>query len=355
MTVRRRDVVLAAWLGACGTTAEDSVSVPNHDEMADVDPFAGATRRTPPSRPQTPPPAATSPQPPQSAPEPAPSRGRSSTTKPPPLHDATTDAEDPPASAPVSTGPSLATRYAWYDANELAAFGEERHLWEVDASFSTSAIEATIAAFGIHAEDRRFREGEEAAHAARLRNKQVLFRDGRTIEPDHAAIVAAAAPHLAPLARSIVEQATAEGRGDRRSVAGILTGLVQDGLPYAIPADVRRNDAGGPVITLGLMVPLEALTAHPSEARAGWGWGDCDTKSLAFAAVARNIEGLHVVLLSGRQHMFVGVSLPPQAGDHYVKIRGETYVLAELTAPWPLGQVPPENVPYLREFEVIPL
>jgi hypothetical protein len=355
VTIGRGDVLWVAWLCACGGAAEEADPSSNHDAMSDVDPFADATRRTPPSRPPTPPLAAASPEPSASPSVPAPPRPRPPDAEPPPLHDPTTGSEEPPAPAPITTGPSIATRYAWYDANELAVFDEERHLWEVDASFSTSAIEATIAAFGIHAEDRRFREGEEAAHAARLRNKQVLFRNGRTIEPDHAAIVAAAAPHLAPLARSIVEQATAEGRGDRRSVAGILTGLVQDGLPYAIPADIRRSDAGGPVVTLGLMVPLEALTARPSEARAGWGWGDCDTKSLTFAAVAQNIEGLDVVLLSGRHHMFVGVSLPPQVGDRYVKLRGETYVLVELTAPWPLGQVPPENVPYLREFEVIPL
>lgn len=81
-------------------------------------------------------------------------------------------------------------------------------------------------------------------------------------------------------------------------------------------------------------MPLETLAN---------GYGDCDTKSVLFGSLLSNFKGTKLILVQSRDHMFVGVKATPRPGDHYVRIRNEYYVLAELTFPWLLGHIPTEN------------
>ena len=109
--------------------------------------------------------------------------------------------------------------------------------------------------------------------------------------------------------------------------AQVLISLVQS-IPYRVPP---VEMAGRP--TLGLLPPVVAL---------GEGYGDCDTKSLLFAALATH--RFPVLYLVGPQHAFIGLPLSPSAGQCYVTIEDRSWVLCELTHQWAIGKLPQDSI-----------
>ncbi len=246
----------------------------------------------------------------------------------------------------------LEPKYQWQDASEAAVFGMGRTTYDASMSIDAEVVRRAIDGYGLRTEDGVYFAGEEAEHQRTLATRGFVETPNRILRTDYRGIVAGETKHVKPLYDAIVEKASATGNTDVRSLVSIIAGLVQDGLPYRIPEDERHTPKGR-VQTAGFLVPVDALTERPSAARAGWGWGDCDTKSATFAALASHIEGLHVIMLVGRGHAFVGVALPPNRGDRYVRHRGNSYVLLESTAPWPLGRIPDSVWVHVDELEIV--
>jgi hypothetical protein len=235
-------------------------------------------------------------------------------------------------------------RYAWYDSHDEGNFlGFGAHLYELESVFSRATIDDQIKGFGVDVGIGLFNpSGGRFLH------------EGGYLLPDYARLAAEARPTVRNLLSDVVALAAEQGANDARSIVGVVAGLMQDGIIYKIPPVYREGHPGDTRLTAGLLVPLETLTIQPSDSRAGWGWGDCDTKSLLFASLVTQLTDLDVILMMGRQHMFAGVSLPPHAGEDAVAFQGTPYVLIELTAPgWRLGHLPPDSRQHLREFRAI--
>ena len=69
-------------------------------------------------------------------------------------------------------------------------------------------------------------------------------------------------------------------------------------------------------------------------------WGDCDSKSLLFAALVRSIKLADVCFIVMDDHLFAGVRINPLQDDHYIRYKGRDWVLIELSDAWPIGRIP---------------
>jgi hypothetical protein len=88
--------------------------------------------------------------------------------------------------------------------------------------------------------------------------------------------------------------------------------------------------------------------------------GDCDSKSMALAAVLQSYvpsRKLAVITMPG--HAILAVDLPPQPGERTIRTSGRTLVALEVAGPhlMPIGQVSPgtEQLLSSRDVEVWPL
>ena len=77
--------------------------------------------------------------------------------------------------------------------------------------------------------------------------------------------------------------------------------------------------------------------------------GDCDSKSVTFAALWRNFD-TPVILVSLPRHMLVGVAVPPGPGEHFVQVGNRYFVLCEVAGP---GKLHPGREPIPDRFEYI--
>ena len=78
--------------------------------------------------------------------------------------------------------------------------------------------------------------------------------------------------------------------------------------------------------------------------------GDCDTKSVALAAILRNLfPELRIVMVYVPEHAFVGVHFKPGKKDYALQLGGQPFVLAEPTGPSlaPLGRLDDRALSYL--------
>lgn len=152
--------------------------------------------------------------------------------------------------------------------------GGMRYAVEAANAGLASAVLAEVEAFG----DRAFAEELEARGYREV--------EGDVLEPDYAAAVEAAAPHLGDLARSLGP------RGDRRAYTNQVLAFVQ-AIPYegtALSADSWRP-------------PLAVLAGNR---------GDCDAKVTLFLAIMRAAYpemDLAAVLVPGHALAAVGIDI----------------------------------------------
>jgi len=135
------------------------------------------------------------------------------------------------------------------------------------------------------------------------------------------------------------------GRPDYQSAA---RESVADLRPLAMA--LRERAAGGSVrdtVDLALQffqaIPYDTLTSRMTSNGAGFAFplamlaenrGDCDTKSVAFAAVLKALfPSLSTVMVIVPGHALVGVDVPAAAGDRTLHANGRTYVLMEPVGP----------------------
>lgn len=82
--------------------------------------------------------------------------------------------------------------------------------------------------------------------------------------------------------------------------------------------------------------------------------GDCDTKSVAMAAVLRNLfPHVRIVMVYVPHHAFIGVHFKPGENDYALQLGGQPFVLADPTGPAlvRIGQVEGRAVGYLSRKE----
>lgn len=146
------------------------------------------------------------------------------------------------------------------------------------------------------------------------------------IMPDHKRIAARYAPALAPMAAAVQAQTA---RMDDRTQINWLLGFFQT-IPYDQLLDRYTSNGAGFKTPYGLLMGNK---------------GDCDTKSVALAAVLRRLHpGLPLTMVYTPGHAFIGVGLPQGKEDYALRLGNQIFVLADATGPGflTLGQVAPE-------------
>lgn len=156
----------------------------------------------------------------------------------------------------------------------------------------------------------------------RRRLEEALLREagfrleGDTIQIDYRQLAIDATPVLDDCFQAL----RAAGRGyDVQQYLGQFIAFLQEAR-YEIPPD----SAGGRQIG-GLWVPTEVLTNHH---------GDCDSKSVTFAALWRRWADSRVLIIRVPGHALVGVAVHhPLPGQSHVRIGNRYFVLCEVAGP----------------------
>ena len=150
--------------------------------------------------------------------------------------------------------------------------------------------------------------------------------EGDVLSPDYEWMIAASVEDVRPIAKAILAEARRRGARGLREEFGAFTSFVQ-GLEYG-----EAPEVGDGKHRFGLSMPLWALAT---------GTGDCDTRAVLLAAMARSIRlcEVHLVRDADHQHMLAAAEIPVVAGDRFVRSRGRTLVLVETTDEWPIGCV----------------
>ena len=154
---------------------------------------------------------------------------------------------------------------------------------------------------------------------------------GHTLYPDYAALATKASRPLADCFRAL--DRAASGDSERRRL-GLFLAFLQE-IPYVVPPARWHGRQ-----TLGMFVPTEVVVGRH---------GDCDSKSVTFAALWRNFDS-PVILVRLPRHMLVGVAVPPGPGEHFVQVGNRYFVLCEVAGP---GKLHPGYEPIPDRFEYI--
>lgn len=170
------------------------------------------------------------------------------------------------------------------------------------------------------------------ARDAYIQNR--LFRkfDAGSIMPDHARIAELNYARMRPVASAIAGKTVGY---DFRERVNFTLGFLQS-IPYDELLD-RENSNGS-----GFATPVELLSRN---------LGDCDSKSVAFASIIRNIyPQIPMVMVLVPGHAFVGIAAQQGPDDFALRINGRTYVLAEPVGPalLPLGKLDKRSEAMLR-------
>ncbi len=135
------------------------------------------------------------------------------------------------------------------------------------------------------------------------------------IKPNHVAIAAASVELFKPFKEAVLDIVEIK---DVRKVSNFILGFVQS-IPYST-LESRVTSSGA-----GYSVPTKVLWENQ---------GDCDSKMTLTAAIMRAImPRIDLVFVYLDNHAILGVGIEPQGDDHYIKVNGNNYVLADPTGP----------------------
>lgn len=169
--------------------------------------------------------------------------------------------------------------------------------------------------------------------------KQSLFRPrgfqlrNQTIHLDYTTLVDWGVDPL----RHCFHQLFEKGRGySERDLIGLYLAFFQE-IKYEVPPSKIGNKS-----IQGLWVPTEVVANNH---------GDCDSKSVAFASMLKNL-GLRsiIILIDDPNHALVGVEGKPGPDDHFVRAGNRYFILCEVAGP---GKYRPgrEGFPVKGAFE----
>ena len=165
-----------------------------------------------------------------------------------------------------------------------------------------------------------------------VKGKLYSFVNETTVMPDHPRIAARYTRAMRPVAEALAAQV--RGKSQREVINHVLSFLQT--MPYnQLLSRVTSNGAG-------YQTPYGLLYENR---------GDCDTKSVAFAAIMRNLyPNLRMVMVYVPGHAFIGMNIPAQNDDVALRLGGTNFVLAEPVGPSlvPVGMIAPDSAAYLR-------
>jgi hypothetical protein len=150
--------------------------------------------------------------------------------------------------------------------------------------------------------------------------------DGDVLSPDYEWMIEASLEDVRPVARAVLAEARRRGARGLREEFGAFASFVQE-LRYG-----ESPEVGDGKHRFGLSMPLWALAT---------GTGDCDTRAVLLASLARSIGlcEVHLVRDADHAHMLAAAAIPVLKGDKIVRPAGRTLVLVETTDHWPVGRV----------------
>jgi len=220
---------------------------------------------------------------------------------------------------------------------------------------SPQALRKAVDSFGCPESwlQHKFRNQEElrrkrADLAAKAAGRGMSYIwDSDRLEVDYRWMIRQSTADVANAADGLQEAAKRARYGDRRKVLGLHASFVQS-FPHKSQPLTRCAADGTSVYVGGVTMPLETLAN---------GFGDCDTKCVLFGSLLAHVDGAKMVLIRSGRHAFAGILGVPKPLERFVRLRNDTYVLVELTSPWPVGHIPGENWRALhsKKFEIIPL
>ena len=144
---------------------------------------------------------------------------------------------------------------------------------------------------------------------------RTLFNE-EAIKPDHVRYMKEMTESLIPLSQAFYEQV--DNQADARKYFNLLLSWVQS-IPYDA-LDNRAQSNGS-----GFAPPIQLLNENR---------GDCDSKSVLIASIARAfLPDTAMVLVLLPEHALLGIALTPKKGEATLKADGKTYVLIEPTGP----------------------
>ncbi len=161
---------------------------------------------------------------------------------------------------------------------------------------------------------------ERKVYEARVRSRGFAFDDEKTMSVDISAVLRMNQSRMAVYVRQFAETV-----GDDADIVRAALAFVQR-MPYKTPPD---NRAGRYIA--GFLPPLETLAA---------GYGDCDTKSALFAALAGSNSGPEIILLKGPDHMLAAVEWDEETPGCVIKAFGKQFLVCECSKEtWLPGEV----------------
>ncbi len=146
----------------------------------------------------------------------------------------------------------------------------------------------------------------------------------QAVKPDHIRYIHEYVKPLIPLSQAIYDRVG--GQSDARAYFNFLLSWVQS-IPYDTLESRAENNGAG------FLPPAGLLTQNK---------GDCDSKSVMTAAIARGfLPDTPMILILLPRHALLGVALTPQRTDQTLIYNDKTYILFEPTGPaqMPLGDV----------------
>lgn len=144
---------------------------------------------------------------------------------------------------------------------------------------------------------------------------RTLFNE-EAIKPDHVRYMKEMTESLIPLSQAFYEQVNTQA--DAREYFNLLLSWVQS-IPYDA-LDNRAQSNGS-----GFAPPIQLLNENR---------GDCDSKSVLIASIARAfLPDTAMVLVLLPEHALLGIALTPKKGEETLVEDGKTYVLIEPTGP----------------------
>lgn len=151
----------------------------------------------------------------------------------------------------------------------------------------------------------------------------------RTFGLDYAAVAKRAVDAMVPVARAVKSaDLPIAGTTNGRRIALSRAIAFMQAIPYEALGAQRSTG-------LGFLPPVALIDENK---------GDCDSKSVAYAAIARTLApGTPVAIIVVPGHALVGLGIATQPGDVTITFGGLTYVLAEPVGPAPahIGQIGP--------------
>ncbi len=204
---------------------------------------------------------------------------------------------------------------------------------EVDVAVSSFGIPKTWTTF-MYADEKDLARQQKELKVKAAKHGIKMLEEGNRFTIDYNWVINQNESTITEIAKRIRSTARRNGYRSKRELIGAFASFVQS-LKYRVPRDHRINSKNEIILTAGAMMPLETLSM---------GWGDCDSKSMLFAALVQSIGLVDVCFIVMDEHLFAAVQLRHNQDDQFIKHKGKDWVLIELTDAWPIGRLPQDRL-----------